>query len=142
LRLAKELNLPIHLISTENSFEKVKLYNEKRKINIAIKQQSIEELDDFFLLNFLIEKHDLLVICSARLGSVSYQSGIDSFLSKMDKAFGENDRIIIYPAQEFSENLYTNYEDISSNAISKGVETIQKIGKEVGSIFRNKSDEE
>jgi Kef-type K+ transport system membrane component KefB len=142
LRLAKELNLPIHLISTENSFEKVKLYNEKRKINIAIKQQSIEELDDFFLLNFPIEKHDLLVICSARLGSVSYQSGIDSFLSKMDKAFGENDRIIIYPAQEFSENLYTNYEDISSNAISKGVETIQKIGKEVGSIFRNKSDEE
>jgi hypothetical protein len=32
-----------------------------------------------------------------------------------------------------------NYNDISSTAINAGVETIQKIGREVGNIFKKSS---
>jgi hypothetical protein len=34
------------------------------------------------------------------------------------------------------DNIYGSYDDFDAVAITKGVEAIQKIGKEVGSIFK------
>jgi Kef-type K+ transport system membrane component KefB len=64
---------------------------------------------------------------------------IIGFLSRVEKAYPENDTVIIYPGQE-KENLFSTYEDVSGNAIGLGVETIQKIGKEVGSIFKKNKE--
>lgn len=136
LRLSKELKLPLEIFAGEQTFEKIKLYADLRKFNVDIVHHVITELEDFFLLNNKIESTDLLVFCSARQGAISYTSGIDAFRSKLEKAYTNNDRILIYPSQVIADNIYTTYEDISSSAISKGVETIQKIGKEVGSIFK------
>ena len=88
------------------------------------------------MLNQKKSEADLLIFCSARNGGISYASGIDSFPNKLEKAFPENDTIIIYPSQSIVENMFGNYEDIDVSAITKGVEAIQKIGKEVGSIFK------
>lgn len=142
LRLSNELNLPIYVFSNETTFEKIELYKQGQKYSNQLIHQVLDDIDEFFLMNFKIEESDLLVICSSRLGSVSYQTGINMFLSKFEKAYSNNDHIFIYPSMEFTENIYSNYEDFSGEAIVKGVETIQKIGKEVGNIFRNKSDEE
>ncbi len=142
LRLSNELNLPIYVFSNETTFEKIELYKQGQKYSNQLIHQVLDDVDEFFLMNFKIEESDLLVICSSRLGSVSYQTGINMFLSKFEKAYSNNDHIFIYPSMEFTENIYSNYEDFSGEAIVKGVETIQKIGKEVGNIFRNKSDEE
>lgn len=136
LRLTKELDVDLLVFSTELTFEKIKFYIQKRKLFLNIKSRLITELDEFFLQNFLIEKTDLLVMCSSRSGSVSYSSQVDLFIPKIEKLFENNDKILIYPSQEVSENFFSTYDDISSEAISKGVERIQKIGKEVGSIFK------
>lgn len=135
-RLSKELKLPLEIFAAEQTFEKIKLYADLRKFNLDIFHHTISELEDFFLLNNKIEPTDLLVFCSARQGAISYTSGIDVFRSKLEKAYPNNDRILIYPSQVIADNIYSTYEDISSSAISKGVETIQKIGKEVGNIFK------
>ena len=83
--------------------------------------------------------HDLIVVCASRFGSVSFTSELDGFLSRIEKAYPENDTVIVYPGQE-KESLFSNYEDVSGNAIGIGVETIQKIGKEVGSIFKKNKE--
>lgn len=136
LRLAKELRIELVVFAPDATFEKIKLYFDYRKISVDMQHKAITELDDFFLQNFKIEKTDLLVMCSARPGSVSYSINVDHFLPKIEKAFEKNDKILIYPSQETTENVFSTYDDISAEAISKGVETIQKIGKEVGSIFK------
>ncbi len=136
LRLSKELKLDLLVFSTEITFEKIKTYSDKRKISLSMKNTKIVELEDFFLQNFRIEKTDLLVMCNARAGSISYSINSDLFLPKIEKAFESNDKILIYPSQEIVENAFSTYDDISSEAISKGVETLQKIGKEVGNIFK------
>ncbi|TXI86329.1 MAG: cation:proton antiporter [Crocinitomicaceae bacterium] len=135
-RLSKELKLPLEIFAGDQTFEKIQLYADLRKFNLEIVHHTITEPDDFFLLNLKIETTDLLVFCSARQGAISYTSGIDAFRSKLEKAYPTNDRILIYPSQVIADNIYSTYEDISSTAISKGVETIQKIGKEVGNIFK------
>lgn len=136
LRLSKELNLPVAVFSGDQTYEKISMYADKRNMHTAFDHKMIVELEDFFLLNYKMEPTDLIVYCSARKGAISYSSTVDLFLSKIEKAFPGNDRILIYPSQVVSDNLFNSYEDISSGAISKGVETIQKIGKEVGNIFK------
>jgi len=136
LRLSKELTLPVTVFSGTATYDKILLYAEKCKLFPVFEHQQITDLDEVFLRNYKMEDSDLLIFASARKGAVSYNSGVDSFLSKTEKAFPDNDRILIYPSQEPSDNLYASYEDISSGAITKSVETIQKIGKEVGSIFK------
>ncbi|MEN9439991.1 MAG: hypothetical protein RLZ33_67, partial [Bacteroidota bacterium] len=118
------------------TYEKWIKVSEANKISIETKLVEIEELDDFFLLNQKKTDTDLLIFCSARNGGISYATGIDSFPGKLEKAFPENDTILIYPSQSIVENMFGNYEDIDGSAITMGVEAIQKIGKEVGNIFK------
>jgi hypothetical protein len=136
LRLARELNLELILFATDFTYDKIKFYIKKRKFSLDIKHFSIVELDDYFVHNFNIDKSDFFVMCAARSGSISSSINLDLFLPKIEKIFEANDKIIIYPSQEIAENIFSNYEDISADVISKGVETVQKIGKEVGNIFK------
>jgi len=136
LRFAKQCNLRIDLYATQAAFEKwIKITNAvKLTLNQGFFQ--LEELDDFFLLSERKEPDDLIVFCSARKGAVSCASGLDSFPQKLEKGFPESDSIYIYPAQNLVDKMYVSYEDIDSTPISKGVEAIQKIGKEFGNIFK------
>lgn len=136
LRFSKELNCPIDLYASEATFEKWLKVGEVNKINVKCNFFIIEELDDFFLLNGRKSADDLFVFCAARKGAISYQVGVDAFPSKFERGYPENDTLIIFPSQNTVENIYGNYDDFDSSAISKGVEAFQKIGKEVGNIFK------
>jgi Kef-type K+ transport system membrane component KefB len=136
LRLTKELKIELMVFSTKYTKEKVEFYIKKTKITIDVKFEIVEELEDYFIKNFKAEKSDLLVMCAARPGSVSFSINIQSFFNKIEKVFEMNDKILIYPSQEVSDSFFSSYDDFSTEAISKGVEKIQQIGKEVGSIFK------
>jgi hypothetical protein len=81
------------------------------------------------------KENDFVIAVGARTGSVSYFSDSDTFLAKIQKAYEDNDWVLVIPGQE-KENLFKEYEDISGNAIGLGVDTLSRIGKEVGSIFK------
>ena len=137
IRLAQELNISIDLYAsnaTHERFEKVGLAN---KLDFNIHFQEIDNVDDFFLY---FDKKDkgIIVFCGSRVGSVSYDLGSEYFADKIEKACPNNDTIFIYPGMEL-DKMNENYNDISSTAINAGVETIQKIGREVGNIFKKSS---
>lgn len=136
LRFAKELNLKIDLYSTELTYEKWQRVMEANRFLIDTKNIVIDEIEDFFILNSRKSEDDLLVFCSARSGGISHISGIDYFPSKLEKGFPKNDTILVYPSQNTLDTVFGNYDDFDSTAISKGVEVIQKLGKEVGNIFK------
>ncbi|MFN5030629.1 MAG: cation:proton antiporter [Flavobacteriia bacterium] len=136
LRLAKQLNLKIELYATHSTYEKWLKVGEANRILVTTKLIEIEEVDDFYLLHSSRSEEDIIIFCSARPGAVSYQQGLDSFPAKLEKGYPDNDLIIIYPSQHSLDNIYGSYDDFDAVAITKGVEAIQKIGKEVGSIFK------
>jgi hypothetical protein len=135
IRLTKELNLKIELFATSSTYEKWQRVAAANKLNVPVSVVEISELDDFFLVNEKRLSTDLMVFCAARQGGVSYQAAVDNFPAKLEKAFPDNDSIFIYPAQ-FATDSLGNYDDVDSTPISKGVEAIQKLGKEVGNIFK------
>ena len=60
---------------------------------------------------------------------------------KIEKACQLNDSIYIYPGLEI-DPLFATYDDISATPIIAGVETIQKISREVGNIFKKSDTDE
>lgn len=136
-RLAKELNLKIELFSTIATKERFDKIGPANKIEAIIKFNEIENFEDA-LLKYDKNKNDLIITCLARKGAVSHSVDIDTFTSKLEKACPTHDVVFVYPALEI-DPLYANYDDISATPIAAGVETIQKIGREVGSILVGKT---
>ena len=138
LRAAKELKIDVKLFGTNNTFDRLIKVSEANNLECTVDHKEIDALDDFFL-KATKNIDDLIVVCAARIGSVSYTSDFDGFLLRIEKAYPNNDSVIIYPGQ-VKDKLFSNYNDVSGEAIGLGVETIQKIGKEVGSIFKKNKD--
>jgi Kef-type K+ transport system membrane component KefB len=134
-KLATELSLPMVAFGAKKSEEAVFKCVRKYKLNSKIAFNLFDDWDDLVTLSKQVRPDDILVLVSARSGSVSHISVLDRLPAKLEKHWGESSRIIIYP-QQFSA-LHTNerYEDINPDSLSKGFETIQKIGKEFGNIF-------
>ncbi len=135
-RFAKELSIKISVFSTEAVFERFKKVAIENKLVLNADLKVIESIDDFYLFYDKKSENDLIVFCSARTGSVSYNSEIENIPSKIQKGSPNNDVIVVYPSQGKQENVFTNYDDMQSSPLNKGVETMQKIGKEVGNIFK------
>jgi len=136
-RLAKELNLKIELFSTIATQERFDKIGPANKIEAIINFNEIENFEDA-LLKYDKNKNDLIITCLARKGAVSHSVDIDTYTAKLEKACPTHDVVFIYPALEI-DPLYANYDDISATPIAAGVETIQKIGREVGSILVGKT---
>jgi hypothetical protein len=73
---------------------------------------------------------------ACRPGTVSYDAQMDVIIQGVEIAFENNDYLLIYPGTINADPSYSNYDDISTTPLAVGVETIQKIGREVGSIFK------
>ena len=65
-------------------------------------------------LYFDKKDHGIIVFCGARVGSVSYDLGTESFADKIEKACPNNDTIFIYPGMEL-DKMNENYNDISNH---------------------------
>ena len=133
-RLSHELKIPIEAFMHPNTYERFLKVALANKIDATSKLIAIEEMQDFFMYADRKE-NDFVIAVGARTGSVSYFSDSETFLAKVQKAYEDNDWVLVIPGQE-KENLFKEYEDISGNAIGIGVDTLSRIGKEVGSIFK------
>jgi hypothetical protein len=134
LRYSNELKVEIEAFMTQSCYERILKVGQINKINYNATLKVLESLDDFFHLSML-KAEDLLVIVSSRKGSISFKSELDAFSNKVLKIHEQNDWILVYPGQE-AEISYKNYEDVSGRPIGVGVDTLTKIGKEVGNIFK------
>ncbi len=134
LRLAHELKIPIVAYMHAQTYERFVKVAVANKIDASYSFKELEEVDDFFLYAKRND-NDFVLVVGARTGSVSYFTEVDSFVAKVQKVYEDNDWVLVIPGQE-KENLFKEYEDISGNAIGIGVDTLTKIGKEVGSIFK------
>jgi hypothetical protein len=93
-------------------------------------------LGRFLILARNIQDSDLFVLVSARKGTASYSQILDNLPAKLEKHFASNSRIIIFPQQHKTEEGLEVFDEIDTDPFNKGIESIQKIGKEIGKIFK------
>lgn len=136
LRVARELSIPVVNCGDARSFEAVNTIIRSAKLNVSLSHVLFEEWDDFLLLSREFKSTDLLVFASARKGSISYTTKLDPIPMKLEKYFPEINKIVIYPQQNDQNYKNEQYNDFSNSPLSRGIETIENFGKELGSIFR------
>jgi hypothetical protein len=138
MRIAKELNLDLDVYSTRETFEKFKAYRTDRKFGVDLIHIDIQEAEEILEKTNLIKKDTLFIQILARKGSISAFSGLDLLAVRLDKELN-GDHIYVYPSQTAADTAFSAYEDMNASPLTKGVETLKTITKEVGEIFK-KSD--
>ncbi len=140
--LAQELSISIQLYCNEATKSALERILKKGRLAASITIHNFTDWEDFLILSKEIHQDDLLVLISARKGAASYIGVLENLPSKLEKHFPLNSRFVIYPKQfeNFSDERYADL-DISSEPLNKGIETVQKIGKEIGSIFKKKEND-
>lgn len=137
--LAQELSISIVFHCSETTKQAIETVFQEEKLTASTTYEEFTEWEDFLILGRSIEKDDLVVLVAARKGATSYLRLQDQLPTKMEKYFPINSRMVIYP-QHLSEAMDGDY-DISTEPLSKGIDMVQKIGKEIGSIFKKEEDD-
>ena len=140
-KLAQELSIPIQLYCNESTSKSIKKLIKDSKLSASITASQFSDWEDFPDLSKSVRENDLFVLVSAREGAASYMVMLENLPSKMEKHFPNNSRLIIYPQQFLQQLGSKRYDQINPEPIHKGIETIQKIGKGIGNIFKKDNRE-
>lgn len=135
-KLAQELSIPIIHFGDSHTSNAIKAYLKKNQLRTEFIFKPFDDWDDFLILSRDIKDSDLMVVVSSRRGSVSYLGYLDNIPTKLDKHFNDNNKIIIFPQQYNRMDHLEGYEHVTNEPISRGIETIERIGKGISSIFK------
>ncbi|NUM41547.1 MAG: universal stress protein, partial [Leptospiraceae bacterium] len=139
-KLAQELSLPISLYCNELTGKAFEDRFKKFKFASAVSINQFSEWEDFLVLARNIHENDLFVLVSARKSAPSYMSVLENLPIKIEKHFKANSKLLIYPEQYNPDGLQQGY-DIATEPLNMGIETIQKITKGIGNLFRSKKND-
>ncbi|MCX7728299.1 MAG: cation:proton antiporter [Bacteroidia bacterium] len=139
IQLASEINASLLIYSNNSTKEYIQKNITKSGTCIF---QSLSIFEDILIISKQCSAEDLVVVFMARKRTISYLPAMDKIPDKLDTYFSDNSKILIYPQQFFETENTETYEEVSSEPLNKGIETIQKIGKEIGNIlFTEKASE-
>jgi Kef-type K+ transport system membrane component KefB len=133
--IGQELSIPVAFFGEEKSIEAIKKTSKKLNLSAKMQFNLFSDWEEFFIISREITPQDLIVLVSARKNSISHFNILDHLPAKIEKHFAENNRIVIYP-QQIASTFNEGYDNVSSEPLTKGIESIQKIGKGLGNIFK------
>jgi Na+:H+ antiporter len=127
---------------TGDAFER-EIKKAKPSVNAVYKP--FDDLEDFLVLSREISRSDLLIVISARKGTISYHSYLDNIPGKLNRHFSQINFILLYPTQQMPTRTETSFtaEDLTLSPLQEQFDNLNKIGKKVKKIFLpGKNDEE
>ncbi len=140
MRMSRELNCSIQFFGVQETYDKLKEYQLFHKFMADISFTECESPENILTELPKFGKESLFVCVFARSGSVSSFAGQDSLAPRLEKENPIIDQIFIYPSTTSTNLSFSAYDDMANSPISVGVETIQRIKKEVGDIFKKSED--
>lgn len=84
------------------------------------------------------KKDDLMIVVSARKGTISYNEDLTSWHNKLGQSFIESNFVLIYPEQLKSsfETSIIQANEIDVTYVSKTIKRLQKLSNSIKSIFK------
>ncbi len=108
MKLSGELSIPVVMFGVGQTYNSAINIIKKYRISGNISFTQFTGWEDFLQISKLIDPDDLLMLISARSDAVSYQKYLDHIPSKLEKHFQENNKVIVFPQQ--------NYQTVSRKA--------------------------
>ncbi len=98
-RIGIQLGCRVHFWGTADTLPKIKGYLKKFHGNARAEYSVLDDWEDLLLLTGQVSFDHLLVIVSARKGSISYLSSFENLPEQITKYFSNNSLMLVYPDQ-------------------------------------------
>ncbi|GEP93924.1 sodium:proton antiporter [Chitinophaga cymbidii] len=137
IQLGKQAGSRIIIYCGNDTKLTIEHYITQTKSSVECEFRELEHLDDFLIVSRSISRDDLLVVVSARKGTLSYQPYLENIPARLGRHFKDNNVILIYPEQQTAENNEPGMQegDITLMPIQEQLRNINKIGKAMKKIF-------
>ena len=98
-RMGTTLGCRVHFFANEQTGNLLQALVKKKHCNTLTEFSRLDEWEDLLLLTGQVNYDHLLVVISARRGSISYDSSFEKLPSQLGRYFTNNSLIVLYPDQ-------------------------------------------
>jgi Kef-type K+ transport system membrane component KefB len=134
-RLGTELSIPLEFRCTPTTQTAIEHFARRTKLTATLSFAPFDDWDDFLVLARDIRPDDFLIVVSARRSGASWISALEGLPARLDKYFSDNNRLLIFPEQFDGEGIGEQYEDFIAEPLNKGLETVQRLSRGLGSLL-------
>lgn len=127
-RMGSTLGCRVHFFANEKTTARLQAWIKKRYKQVLTDFSLLEDWNDLLVLTGQVSYDHLLVIISARPGTLSYDSSFEKLPRQLGKYFFNNSLIVLYPNQSgepldssFFSKLYTDTETQHYEKVGKWV---------------------
>ncbi len=133
------LNAALHLYAHEATIDFIKQHAVFLSAETNITYNVFNFWTDFSNFPKNNQKENLMVVVSARKGTISYNEDLSNWHTKLAHSFQDGNFILIYPEQLKStfETSIIQANDIDVTYVSKNIKRLQKLSKRITTIFKS-----
>ncbi len=135
--LSKQAGSKMVVCGAPSSQEAFKKEIQKNKTSIDLGFMRFEEPEHLPTLTKEISSSDLLIVVSARNGTISHHSYMEALPSKLIKQFPKNNLVLLYPEQKQEAGIQS--ESITLTPMQDQIDNLNKLGRAVKKIFKGKA---
>ena len=110
-RMSSQLGCRVHFYAHPQTLGYIRGYIQKKHKDTRVAYSELEDWDDLLLLTGQVNYDHLLVIISARRGSISYDSAFERLPMQVSKYFNNNSIMLLYPEQKGDPNESLSFSD-------------------------------
>lgn len=99
-RMSSQLGCRVHFYAHPQTLGYIRGYIQKKHKDTRAAYSELEDWDDLLILTGQVNYDHLLVIISARRGSISYDSAFERLPMQISKYFNNNSIMLLYPEQK------------------------------------------
>ncbi len=141
LRLCKETGARLVMCCSKQTFAACEAFIKGTQMALEFSHQLLGDLEDLgSTLNGSLSRGDLLVLVSARKGTLSYLSPMENAPARMQKHFPEQNMIVLYPEQNEAEDFEPGIssEDLTLRPIQEQIDNFNRLGRMVKRLLRGR----
>jgi hypothetical protein len=138
--LSKQIGARLLLCCHTKTQAAIEAYLQQFKISVEITFKQFDNIEELLLLAKDITKNDLVMVVSARKGTLSYRPYLDGMPGRLSRHFPSNNIVLIYPEQTEMDYIEAGVqpEDLTLAPIQEQLANLNKLGKAVKRILKGK----
>ena len=110
-RMSADLGASIEFFSPENTGSLIMRYMKERHKSVRAEYSVLDSWDDFPALRHEVKRDDLLIVVTARKGSISYQNSFNKLGYQLEHDFTDSNIMVVFPDQQEENNETYTFSD-------------------------------
>jgi Kef-type K+ transport system membrane component KefB len=141
LRLCKETAAKLVLCCNQRTYAACEAFIKGTGLALEVSHHLLDDLEDLVaILGEHLTRNDLLVLVSARKGTLSYHHYMENAPGRMQRHFPQNNLIMLYPEQNEAEAFEPGIrsEDLTLTPIQEQIQNFNRLGRVVKGFLKGK----